>query len=292
MDDDLKQKLLKKELKLLLDDFLGECSPELKLEIDSWIKKLPTLSHIHQHSYTLFNLKEGRIIAHQSAKKSMLNKVEISAGALCKENHLLNSTHPSDRNYILKLEVAVLRFLLLLNGTQLKNFRLAYQRRIMINSTDYQCKIHKISIILSDENGQPVLLLFETEPCLVEKGDKDERFQIFSIHNKSNFKLFKSCWEGTMTHLTPTEIKVLYYIDKGYNKPEIAEMLKVVVSTIRKHCDNAKAKLHVSVRRQLNRIKLRLNLIRHLQNRLKVQQLSLKLRLLHLRYLLIQHQLR
>ena len=95
-----------------------------------------------------------------------------------------------------------------------------------------------------------------------------------------------------MTHLTPTEIKVLYYIDKGYNKPEIAEMLKVVVSTIRKHCDNAKAKLHVSVRRQLNRIKLRLNLIRHLQNRLKVQQLSLRLRLLHLRYLLIQHQLR
>jgi len=99
---------------------------------------------------------------------------------------------------------------------------------------------------LSDENGQPVLLLFETEPCLVEKGDIDERFQIFSIHNKSNFKLFKSCWEGTMTHLTPTEIKVLYYVDKGYNKPEIAEMFDVVVSTIRKHCDNAKAKLHVS----------------------------------------------
>ena len=35
-------------------------------------------------------------------------------------------------------------------------------------------------------------------------------------------------------------------MDKGYNKPEIAKMLKVVVSTIRKHCDNAKAKLHVS----------------------------------------------
>lgn len=246
MDDDLKQELLKKELKLLLDDYMGECSLELKLEIDSWIKKLTTLSHIRQHSYTLFNLKEGRIIAHQSAKKSMLNKVEMSIGALCKENHLLNSTHPSDRIYILKLEVAALRFLLSLNAVQLKNFRLAYQRRIMINSTDYQCRIHKISIVLSDENGQPVLLLFETEPCIVEKGDIAERFQIFSIHNKRNFKLFKSCWEGTMTHLTPTEIKVLYYIDKGYNKPEIAEMFDVVVSTIRKHCDNAKAKLHVS----------------------------------------------
>lgn len=246
MDDAYKQELLKKELKLLLNDFMGECSPELKLEIDSWIKKLPTLSHIRQHSYTLFNLKEGRIIAHQSAKKSILNKVEISIGALCKENHLLNSTHPGDRNYSLKLEVAVLRFLLSLNAVQLKNFRLAYQRRIMINSTDYQCKIHKISIVLNDENGQPVLLLFETEPCIVEKGDIDERFQIFSIHNKSNFKLFKSCWEGTMTYLTPTEIKVLYYVDKGYNKPEIAKMLKVDVSTIRKHCDNAKAKLHVS----------------------------------------------
>ena len=204
MDDDYKQEVLKKELKLLLDDYMGECSLELKLEIDSWIKKLPTLSHIHQRSYTLFNLKEGRIIAHQSAKKSMLNKIEMSIGALCKENHLLNSTHPSDRNYILKLEVDVLSFLLSLNAVQLKNFRLAYQRRIMINSTDYQCRIHKISIVLSDENGQPVLLLFETEPCIVEKGNKDERFQIFSINNKRNFKLFKSCWEGTMTHLTPT----------------------------------------------------------------------------------------
>jgi len=246
MDDDYKQKVLKKELKLLLDDYMGECSLELKLEIDSWINKLPILSRIHQHSYTLFNLKEGRIIAHQSAQKSMHNKVEISVGALCKENHLLNCTHSSDRNYILKLEVAVLRFLLSLNAVQLKNFRLAYQRRIMINDTDFQCKIHKISIVLSDENGQPVLLLFETEPCLVEKGDVDERFQIFSINNKSNFKLFESCWEGTMTHLTPTEIEVLCYVDKGYNKPEIADILNVVVSTIRKHCDNAKAKLHVS----------------------------------------------
>jgi DNA-binding CsgD family transcriptional regulator len=49
-----------------------------------------------------------------------------------------------------------------------------------------------------------------------------------------------------MTHLTPTEIEVLCYVDKGYNKPEIADILNVVVSTIRKHCDNAKAKLHVS----------------------------------------------
>lgn len=246
MDDLLKQEILKKELKLLLDDFKGEYSPEIELEIDSWMKKLPDLSHIHHSSYTLFNLKEGRIIAHQSAKKSMHNKIEISVGALCKENHLLNSTHPGDRSFILKLEVAVLRFLPLLNAAQLKNFRLAYQRRIMMNNTDYQCKIHKISIILSDENGEPVLLLFETEPCLVEKGDVDERFHIFSVNDKRNFKLFKSCWEGTMTHLTPTEIKVLSYLDKGYNKPEIAKILKVNVVTIRKHCDNAKAKLHVS----------------------------------------------
>jgi len=246
MNDYFKQEALKKKLKLLLDNYMGVCTPELKLEIDSWINKLPILSRIHQHSYTLFNLKEGRIIAHQSAQKSIHNKVEISAGTLCKENHLLNCTHRHDRYFLLKLEVAVLHFILSLNAVQLKNFRLAYQRRFMINDTDYQCKIHKISVVLSDENGQPVLVLIETVPCLVEKGDGDERFQIFSINNESNFKLFKKSWKETMTHLTPKEIEILCYVDKGYNKPEIATIMKADVSTIRKHCDNAKAKLHVS----------------------------------------------
>jgi len=47
-------------------------------------------------------------------------------------------------------------------------------------------------------------------------------------------------------HLTKKEKDILYFVDKGFTKAQIANIFEIEETTVRKHCANIHSKLYVN----------------------------------------------
>lgn len=76
------------------------------------------MAQIEGKSYTIYDFQKGQVIAHQSAKESVANKLNLSLSALRNGNYIWEMTHVDDRMFLLKLQIAAYRFLMLLSPRQ------------------------------------------------------------------------------------------------------------------------------------------------------------------------------
>jgi DNA-binding CsgD family transcriptional regulator len=246
MNNYYKFEALKQELKNYFQNNSYVISPQKEIERDIWIRNIKTLAQIEGKSYTIYDFQKGQVIAHQSAKESLANKLNLSLSALRNGNYIWEMTHVDDRMFLLKLQIAAYRFLMLLSPRQQNEFVLVYQRRIMLNKVDFQCQIHKVNLILSDENDTPWLVMISSQPCKIFNAENDERYQLFSVHPGRQIHLFKKVWEFAVPHLTKKEKDILYFVDKGFTKAQIANIFEIEETTVRKHCANIHSKLYVN----------------------------------------------
>ncbi|MEI8086419.1 MAG: helix-turn-helix transcriptional regulator [Paludibacter sp.] len=225
-----------------------ECmvTAEMEKRMENFMKDCDYRAHSQQETFTLFNLQTGSYVSQHIASDENGHSIVNNFQTLQAGNYLIDYTHPEDKLFTLKLEIAAMKCLQLLNPNQIKNFCFTYQRRLRNDKGEYNCYIHQMRVAISDKNHCPWILQIMTKPCILNPAESVERYRIFSIKSSNEFNVFKKIWKVSIVKLTNCQKKILYWSEKGLNKQEISIVMICSLSTIRSHCDKIRSLLCVN----------------------------------------------
>ena len=246
MNEKIYQLHLQNELKSLFQNHHNIVTPEMEIEIVHLMKNLKVLSHIEQKTYSLFDLNKGCYIFHQSPEKEGEN---MSVTPIINDDDscfFTADTHEVDTAFLLKLHIAAFKFIEYLSPKLQKDFELVCQRRIMKNSSDYDCEIRSLSIFNYDASGKPWIIMIISKPCTLEKAVDEKRYRIFTVKPNSKNNKFSKYWSEEIIKLTAKEKEVMKLVEEGLTKPVIADKMFISLLTVKKHCMNVHSKLLVN----------------------------------------------
>lgn len=246
MNDSKQIEQLLQQQSLLFKDYKCTVTAEMEKEKENFMKDCDYRAHSQHETFTLFNLQTGSFMSQHIASDENGNSTINNFHSLQAGNYLMAYTHPEDRLYTIKLEIAVFKCLKLLNPNQIKNFCFTYQRRLKSNNGEYRCYIHQMRVAISDINGCPWILQIMTKPCILIPAERIERYRIFSIKSSGEFAVFKKIWKESIVKLTNCQKMILYWSEKGLSKLEISIKIICSLSTIRSHCDKIRSMLCVN----------------------------------------------
>lgn len=224
------------------------CTVTPQMEAD-WEAKKSLLEHLSLYqgrTYTVFDLKNGRYMLHNSSHRLWQLHPAVDADEPFNSRQTILLTHPDDLYFALESEIAGYKFLMLLPPGRRKEFLLSYPRRLRDNKGNFQAYWHDYTVIMSDAEDEPWLLLSETVQLSHGNSPEFEQYRLLSPAWNVQAEIDQYFRLDKKNRLSSRELEVLVLVAEGCIMPDIAGKLSISEWTVKVHRTNILRKMNVA----------------------------------------------
>jgi len=224
------------------------CKVTLQMEAD-WESKKKLLQHLSLYqgrTYTVFDLKNGAHILHNSSHRLWQMHPAVNVDEPLNSRQTILLTHPDDLSFALESEIEGYKFLMLLPPGRRKEFLLSYPRRLKDNKGNFQAYWHDYTIIMSDAEDEPWLMLTETVQLTHGHANDLEQYRLLSPSWNVQAEIEQYFQLDKKNRLSSRELEVLTLVADGCLISEIAGKLSISEWTVKTHRANIIRKMNVT----------------------------------------------
>ncbi len=190
-------------------------------------------SQIGNYYYYIFNLSTVQFEFMSDSVKTLLGYDKTVRAV-----DILEAIHPQDLPYFVSFESKVVDFFQLLDEDNFKKYKVQYDFRIRKQDGDYVRVLHQVIVLESDDQSKSILKTFGMHTDITHLKEKGKpKLSFIGLEGQPSFidveveNIIKPFEEM----FTKREHEMLFYICKGLNRVEIAEVLGISKHTVDTH---------------------------------------------------------
>lgn len=201
-----------------------------KLEIN---KNFLNFSQVGSYYYFVFNLSTAQFEFMSEHIKDVLG-YEKSIGI----QELFGKIHPQDLPYFLSFENKVIEFFNSLDEEIFKDYKVQYDFRIKKSDGDYIRILHQVAVIESEDRTKSILKTFVMHTDITHLKEKGKpKLSFIGLEGQPSYIDVEvvNITKPFDEMFTKREHELLFFICKGLNRVQIAEILGISKHTVDTH---------------------------------------------------------
>jgi len=221
----------------------GVMTDHLRMEIAKFCNADYLEASLQLYSISIFNFLSRQFIVHKSAYSHLFHSPIIHPDMEDNFLHIDKFTHADDIDFCNSTRYEFYNQLMAHDPAARKKFTGTWVSHLLENDGRYYSYVHCAQMLLSDENGVPVLLRVRTERV----GDVYlPQFRVFNNHLPGYTETHPYSQWLQQHDLTDQQLDILYLLGHEFKLKDIAKMLNLAENTVRNyHCSEILRKMDV-----------------------------------------------